>query len=107
MDHVPRSRPSESTSASVADVRPTLATDDTYTELRRKFIDNGDMSAIGIAQRRDLVRRFEEIDRSVPLVTTPMDGLSEVSHHRQEADRLRSGAVTRAGRNLMPPLSAR
>jgi O-methyltransferase len=75
MDHVPRSSPSESTSVSVEDVRPTLATDDTYTELKRKFIDNGDVSAIGIAQRRDMVGGFEEIDRSVPLATTPMDGL--------------------------------
>ncbi|HKR51774.1 MAG TPA: hypothetical protein VJT72_19755, partial [Pseudonocardiaceae bacterium] len=60
---------------SVENVRPTLATDDTYTELKRKFIANGDRSAVGIAQRRDMVRRFEEIDRSVPLATTPMDGL--------------------------------
>lgn len=75
MDHVSRSNPLDSIIAPVEDVRPTLATDDTYTELRRRFIDNGDMAAIGIAQRRDMVRRFEEIDRSVPLATTPMDGL--------------------------------
>ncbi|WP_318205814.1 TylF/MycF/NovP-related O-methyltransferase [Streptomyces sp. SCL15-4] len=75
MDRVSQSSPAEFSGVSVEHVRPTIATDDTYTELKRKFIGNGSTSAIGIAQRRDMVRRFEEIDRSVPIGTTPMDGL--------------------------------
>ncbi|MGW4022698.1 TylF/MycF/NovP-related O-methyltransferase [Streptomyces sp. NPDC005009] len=61
--------------ASVEQVRPTLATEDTYEELKRKFVANGDHSPVDRVQRAELVRRFEEIDRSVPLATTPTDGL--------------------------------
>ncbi|MFI1016643.1 TylF/MycF/NovP-related O-methyltransferase [Streptomyces sp. NPDC020965] len=75
MSHASPSSPGGAPKATVEDVRPTLATEDTYEVLRRKFIANGARSVIDSAQRRDMVRRFEEIDRSVPLATTPTDGL--------------------------------
>ncbi|WP_263247153.1 TylF/MycF family methyltransferase [Saccharopolyspora rosea] len=72
MKHASSSTPGRS---QAEDVRPTLATEDTYDELKRKFIANGSDSVIDGAQRREMVRRFEEIDRSIPLATTPTDGL--------------------------------
>ncbi|MGH3626093.1 MAG: TylF/MycF/NovP-related O-methyltransferase [Sciscionella sp.] len=72
---VPPSVPSQSSHSVLEDVCPTLVTDHTYDELKRKFIANGDDSTIDAAQRREVVRRFEEVDRSIPLVTTPTDGL--------------------------------
>ena len=48
---------------------------DGYRCLRRAFIANGDHFPGDGAFRRDLIRRFEMIDRSFPPQTTPTDGL--------------------------------
>jgi len=48
---------------------------DSYAHLRERFIANGRSHAVDETTREDIVRRFEEIDRLVPIGTTPTDGL--------------------------------
>src|SRR5215471_5744452 len=52
-----------------------LAERHSYPYVRRKFIQNGDGSALGRAGRERLVERFELIDHSVPSGTSNTDGL--------------------------------
>lgn len=49
---------------------------DGYEYLRAKFIQNGAGSHVDSAARREIVARFETIDRSVPIASTPIDGLA-------------------------------
>jgi len=57
-----------------SDVNAAAATD-TYAFLKGKFIENGRQSAVDETARSGMVSRFEEIDRSVPIGSTPTDGL--------------------------------
>ncbi|MGH3874463.1 MAG: TylF/MycF/NovP-related O-methyltransferase [Pseudonocardiaceae bacterium] len=75
MNYIPPLASFQSSYSALEDVCPTIAVDHIYDELKRKFIASGDDSTINITQRREIVRRFEEVDRSIPLVTTPTDGL--------------------------------
>lgn len=59
----------------VKEVASFVANNFGYHELRSKFIDNGASSPWGVEARREIVERFEAIDRSVPLGSTPTDGL--------------------------------
>jgi len=56
-------------------ITPVEATADTYSAFRRQFISNGNGSAVGQPERVEIVRRYEAIDESVPIGTTPTDGL--------------------------------
>ena len=47
-----------------------------YERLRAAFIDNGRTSAVTVAQRAQLVRRFEQIDVTVPIASSPVEGLA-------------------------------
>jgi O-methyltransferase len=48
---------------------------DTYPYLRDKFVANGASHQVDRNIRLEIVRRFEQIDRCVPIGTTPTDGL--------------------------------
>lgn len=48
---------------------------DTYQYLKAKFIENGRDHKVNEITRVDIVRRFEDIDREVPIGSTPTDGL--------------------------------
>ncbi len=48
---------------------------DSYADLKRKFIENGRRSPVDEAARTEMVSRFEETDRAVPIASTPTDGL--------------------------------
>jgi predicted O-methyltransferase YrrM len=48
---------------------------DGYLDLKAKFIRAGKGSSVPEPVREEVVRRFEEIDRSVPIGSTPTDGL--------------------------------
>jgi len=48
---------------------------DTYAFLKGKFIENGRQSPVDETARSEIVSKFEEIDRAVPIGTTPTDGL--------------------------------
>ena len=48
---------------------------DSYRDLRRKFIGNGENSKWNSESRSSLVKRFEKIDAMVPSQTTSADGL--------------------------------
>lgn len=50
-------------------------TKDTYGYLRERFIKNGDNHAIDSSKREELVKSFERIHASVPMGSTPTDGL--------------------------------
>lgn len=56
-------------------VTPVVACGDTYEVLKGRFIANGDGSPVGVRARVEIVRRYEDIDESVPIGTTPTDGL--------------------------------
>lgn len=75
MNDIARSTPHQPSALPLEEVHPTLVGDHTYDGLKRKFIENGQRSEVDTAQRRELVRRFEEVDRSLPIVTTQTDGL--------------------------------
>lgn len=59
----------------VKDVASFVANNFGYHELRSKFIENGKSSPWNEGVRKEIVERFEIIDRSVPLGSTPTDGL--------------------------------
>jgi O-methyltransferase len=46
-----------------------------YTDYKRIFIENGRKSLYNEEIRREVVKRFEEIDRNVPISTSKTDGL--------------------------------
>jgi O-methyltransferase len=46
-----------------------------YESLKQRFISNGTSSRFDKAVRSRIVARFEQIDRNVPIGTTPTDGL--------------------------------
>jgi len=48
---------------------------DTYPYLRDKFLANGALHQVDRNTRLEIVQRFEQIDRCVPIGTTPTDGL--------------------------------
>jgi len=48
---------------------------DGYLYLRDRFIHNGGQSAVDINLRRDIIKRFEKIDKNIPSQTSPTDGL--------------------------------
>jgi predicted O-methyltransferase YrrM len=48
---------------------------DSYAYLKPRFILNGQTSRFSESIRSEIVRRFEEIDRNVPMGTTATDGL--------------------------------
>jgi O-methyltransferase len=48
---------------------------DTYSYLRDKFVAHGAWHQVDRNMRLEIVRRFEQIDRCVPMATTPTDGL--------------------------------
>lgn len=48
---------------------------DAYGYLRARFINNGKGKDINEPIREDLVKRFERIDKEVPIASTPTDGL--------------------------------
>jgi O-methyltransferase len=48
---------------------------DTYGYLKQRFIKLGQASRFPEATRRDIIRRFEHIDRDVPIASAPTDGL--------------------------------
>jgi O-methyltransferase len=50
-------------------------TKDTYLYLRNCFVANGKGHEIGEAARSELVEKFEQIDKSVPMGSSPTDGL--------------------------------
>lgn len=49
--------------------------EDGYNSLKARFVRNGESSKWGVDVRRDIVRRFEAIDRSLTAATSPIDGL--------------------------------
>lgn len=66
---------SEGRSGVLERVTPVQAGGDTYPHLRTCFVANGRTSPVGERERTEIVRRFEVIDASVPIATTPTDGL--------------------------------
>jgi O-methyltransferase len=46
-----------------------------YEDVRERFIRNGSNGSVDPHQRRELLRRFETIDRNVPIKSTPTDAL--------------------------------
>ncbi|PKK83016.1 MAG: hypothetical protein CVT49_10755 [candidate division Zixibacteria bacterium HGW-Zixibacteria-1] len=48
---------------------------DSYRDLRRKFIKNGEGSKWDVKLRTEIILRFEVVDAMVPSQTTPADGL--------------------------------
>lgn len=48
---------------------------DSYDYLRDKFVKNGKDSVVRESERGNLVKRFELIDSTIPIGTTPTDGL--------------------------------
>jgi O-methyltransferase len=48
---------------------------DTYGYFKQRFIGRGGSSGFDEATRRDIVARFEHIDQSIPIASTPTDGL--------------------------------
>ena len=53
-----------------------LARSGEYHRLRGAFITNGHTSEVGVAQRQEIVRRFERIDANVPIASSPVEGLA-------------------------------
>ena len=47
-----------------------------YVRLREIFINNGNVSKVGVDQRAEIVRRFEAIDANVTIASQPVEGLA-------------------------------
>jgi len=62
-------------SKSVEQAIVSIAARSAYESMKQRFIDNGRSSRFDEHVRSTIVARFELIDRNVPIVTTPTDGL--------------------------------